>query len=492
MRISTIFDLRRSQHELDFVDLDISRDTRLYLEPYYLRRSPDSWCQEAARTIQDYTTVLLGHLKGKRYDTVREILSHLNEPNETSLGMSSAEPQGRGFAAGKVETLLNTIIKSAAVAKGLVNDLEDFRVLVPGIGPDMVSDMVTNIIRGHLIQYTQEQCDLHRIPLEPDQMTAPYWDDEDSRWTQARTDMLVVGDRQILFVPKSAVSRAKAYTRDRYHRQFVVPFLQGEHLRQNTKLVIEKRLKRGGVKRVVTKKDVIEHEGSDRIDYIIEFTERHPDVFKNFKATLPTRHVDPLPSGEIADTTGVAPRQRASVQEISRYLVAELQAIKPGRTDAHAFHNVVHAILEFVFYPRLNHPKKEQEIEQGDKRIDITFNNAATIGFFHQLHAVDQIPARFVFFECKNYQNDPRNPELDQLSGRFSPNSSKIGVLVCRQIVDMDELLRRCHNAWVADRGFILPLDEPDLVDMLNHRGAGHEMPGEDLLYQRRTKIMLG
>jgi hypothetical protein len=38
-----------------------------------------------------------------------------------------------------------------------IRDLNDALMFVPGIGPDKVSDITTNIVRRHLIEYTQNQ-----------------------------------------------------------------------------------------------------------------------------------------------------------------------------------------------------------------------------------------------------------------------------------------------------------------------------------------------
>ena len=84
-------------------------------------------------------------------------------------------------------------------------------------------------------------------------------------------------------------------------------------------------------------------------------------------------------------------------------------------------------MLQAIFYPSLLHPKKEAEIDEGRKRIDILFDNAAENGFFSRLVNAHRIFAPYVVVECKNYSEDPENPELDQLKGDSAESAATSG-----------------------------------------------------------------
>ena len=102
-------------------------------------------------------------------------------------------------------------------------------------------------------------------------------------------------------------------------------------------------------------------------------------------------------------------------------------------------------LLTALFYPALTSPRVEYPIHEGRKRIDITYTNNARQGFFDWLR-LHSIPCRYITVECKNFQSDPADPELDQLSSRFSPLRGQVGLLVCRTFNSRELLMKRCRD----------------------------------------------
>ena len=146
-------------------------------------------------------------------------------------------------------------------------------------------------------------------------------------------------------------------------------------------------------------------------------------------------------------------------------------------------------ILEFIFYPHISNPKKEVEINDGRKRIDIVFNNTSKDGFFYDLFDKYDIPANFVIVECKNYSSDIKNNEIDQLLGRFSKQRGKFGISTSRMASDYTTLIKRCNDIYRDTENLIIPLLDNDIYKILDDIVKGKENSGLDLLLEKYTQI---
>jgi hypothetical protein len=124
-------------------------------------------------------------------------------------------------------------------------------------------------------------------------------------------------------------------------------------------------------------------------------------------------------------------------------LLTGLESIPVGNEGAAAYHEFMFRVLPLIFQSGLRRPEKELEMHEGRKRVDIVFSvNSGDKGFFYDLVFLYGVTCPFVFVECKNYSADPANPELDQLTGRFSKRRGEFGFSVCRTIEDKGAVRR--------------------------------------------------
>jgi hypothetical protein len=482
IRFSDYFELGKTQAQLDFVDIPLDTDISLFFDPYALYIGKMPWFVEANNLVVDYFDHLLAAIKsGNQLEAIR-LLANFREPNDARLGWSTGKPDGRGIGAGQARELYVRFRDSKAVQSGSLRDLLDCELMIPGISSDKISDMTVNIVRPLLVEYTQEQCALWNIPVENVEAGIG-WDGERHGWVNQYAELPTYKGRGIILIPKGAVRRRLEANHEDYLSRGVIPFLRAEEMDARSGLV---QLLRNG-KKVVYRKD-LEEKYFNRPDVHIkdqlhDFTEKHPEVLERYKKEK-SEQSHAMSDYELEDAQA-APRELGI-----RNVCEHLKSIAQGRAQANEFHELCIGVMTTIFGGSLHTPRKEQPIHNGRKRIDITYNNGSTRGFFHNLTAKYGIKCPYVFVECKNYSGDPENPELDQLIGRFGRERGNFGILVCRKVEDESLLVERCRDIAQAGRGYVLFLTDEDLA-VLASRSASGNVAGIDEYMQRKLDALL-
>lgn len=480
MKISERFGLNATQYELDFVDVDTEVDIPLFLDPYFIGKCGFPFASEAHLSLKSFFNCLLSALNEKRINDARSLFSYLGESNEICLGFSSSKPQGKGMGPSDAKNIFLGLKGSKALETGLMEDIEDIRIFVDNVDKDKVSDMTSNIIKKQLIEYTQSQCRLWDIPLQQSVSSGFYWDRESNSWDNQYTEMLLIDGKRILLVPKRIVSFSKEYTPQKYLQHFVLNFLQDEQLRINGPLVQYRKDK--GKTPYVTKKSILEDNSNANAinkSWLADFTSKHREVFDKFRS----KTIDAIHPIENFNMSTI------DLPNLCQLLIQRLNEIPMGNEAATDYHHTIVGIMELLFYPDLCFPIVEQEIHDGRKRIDIVFDNCAKGGFFNRLGFLYGMHSPFIIVECKNYSRDVKNPELDQIAGRFSPQKGKVGIVACRTIDDMDTLVLRCSDAYRDNRGLIIPLVDKDFIEMLRALKVGKKQAIDDILQHRFPDI---
>ncbi len=475
MRISEKFKLKCKQPELDFVDIIIDNDTPLFIDPYVFRFRDDPFSIECNNLIVDFFEQVLRLIQSKDTRLAEILLNSLGEPEETHLGVSEDSIQGRGVGRKQARQILDSLKNSEAARTGLLRDLSDCQLMIRGISYDKISDMATNIIREKLIEYTQEQCKLYSIPVKQ-KPSGGLWKPELKRWISGvYTDLPCINENPVLLVPKNLVVYTPTINDKDFFNNEIVDFIRSYHLNLNDALV---QVLKNGKKRV-TKKDIeAQPEYKMNKEFIFDFCQKHPDVFAAYK--------------ERKGKTAKNPEDISDLNEeyLAKILKHKLESIKPGSTTASDFHNFCIGVLEFIFYPHWVYPRKETEIHEGRKRIDITFNNGAKGGFFFDMKVSEKIAAQTLMIECKNYTHDMANPELDQISGRLSNRRGWLGIIIGRGFEDRERFFNRCRDTALDDRGIILPFVDTDIVAMLNMIAQDDRKSIDRYIYDIYSKVV--
>lgn len=473
MRVSEYFNLGRSQPSLDFVDVHVEKDASVFIEPEAIRQLPDDWGNQCVDMLTSFFDSLIDAIRAQDHARIDYLVrGPLSEPDETHLGWSKGTSRGRGVGSKRADLIISSLEQSKAARTGLLEDLEDTALFIEQIGPDIISDITTNVCKGMLLAYTQSACLRHGIPLE-EVPSGPAWDPARREWESGFTQLPMTSSGRLLLVPKVLVRYRQHLDQGEYYRRYLIPTIGSEEVTkpgsQLTRVLKsgEKRPSMAKLQaRYPNKKEVLAEESSER-----------PEVFRRYKEHLRRAGTDPMTHSEFTAEIGT---EKPDFDAMLR----KVEEIPPGPEHASRYHRAVEELLTALFYPALTSPKIEYPIHEGRKRIDITYTNNAREGFFSWLLLHD-IPCRYVAVECKNYQGDPANPETDQLSSRFSPLRGQVGLLACRTFKNRELLMKRCRDTALDHRGYVIPVDDGDLRTLVTEACFGPGLPKFSLLKSR-------
>ena len=467
MRVSEIYGINRNQPSLEFLDVDTSKDLKLYLNAKAIRQLESDWGDHCEDLLKSFFNEILQAARSGNNSRGLELLSKLSEPNETHLGLSKGESNGRGLGPKKAKEIWNSFKSSKAVKTGVLEDLEDTVLLIDGISTDILSDIITNVIRGPLITFTNRICEKYFIPMAEEVDSGPVWNPKAKQWERDFVSLPMPNDEKLILVPKSIVRLNSGYDVSKYYRHYILEKLKDEEIASDSGLVFTIK---NGEKRVY-KTDVIAKYGSKAKEVSIKQTDNFPELLTKFKQEN-SNPTSALSHEQIADAQG-------SKTADWNKLLENVTKLTPGRKDAYKYEDAILNLMIALFHPALVDPDTQTPLHDGLKRVDITFTNYATSGFFWWL--TNNYPSPYVIVECKNFGSEMGNPEIDQIAMRLANRRGKFGIIFCRSIENKKRMSARCKAIMNDEDKYILCLDDDDLSSLVEEASVvwpqGYEFP---------------
>lgn len=238
--ISNIFGLEVSGHaDLDFVDVAINADTKLFIDPCFIETSKDLFSIRCQEVIQDYFDSLYKAYRISSYNPY--ILSHLGERNETRFGYGTGTNGKAKTPEGMGETLngLHDLIIRGVTLHGMI----DIPLMMPRFAEDCMSDMLVNILFKQLSEFTLMQCDRYGIATRHITDLRYYWNHHTHEWCIYEGRSLVINGSIILLVPKKYVCTRFYYSTSQFFMSKIATMLQKDRTEVvNRKTIVPTKL----------------------------------------------------------------------------------------------------------------------------------------------------------------------------------------------------------------------------------------------------------
>lgn len=270
MYISAHLGLPPGHSHFPFVDVTTRNDTRLFLDPCLIERSQDDLSKYATALIVDFEDRLYRDMRCGLWD-VTTVFDEAHEINDTKLGYGTGY-NGKGKTPHGMRNSLNGLCNLANSIPS-ISRIQDISVFVEDFAEDCMSDLLTNILRLLLNQFTADL--MHSYGKTPaGKHIIKSWDLQTHSWIKSEQPYWTVSGQKILLVPKWWVRKNFLFKAHQY--------LYG--------VIIERMKKESGYEGLA-KIDVWRNmeRDSEHWEYskVIEYTQKHPDALSEYHARIP-------------------------------------------------------------------------------------------------------------------------------------------------------------------------------------------------------------
>ncbi|RSJ62474.1 hypothetical protein [Streptococcus gordonii] len=199
---------------LDFVDVDTSKDVKLFVDPLLLPDRFSYIANDFVKTV--YKIYKLGDKSG-----ALKLFSHSKECDAVHLGYSSNKSKGTGVSMQMLDQFFGYIYKSVDTIKDKLLTPLAMPIFVKKFSEDRMSDLLVSLLKKELILYSLEQAKLHGLKISEEAACFDYWNVDKHEWSSFKSQYVLApkeGDVEelLILVPKSIVSKRFLVNPSRY------------------------------------------------------------------------------------------------------------------------------------------------------------------------------------------------------------------------------------------------------------------------------------
>lgn len=288
-----------------FLDVDVTVDNRLFLDPCAVRLQHPSnlFAAQANRATESFfAEVVRCALSPSVPDRNRglDLLQHFTEPWETRLGLAEKGFQGHGGAEDVGSAIWEALVTDvyAFVRVGLLRQIEDIPLFVDGIDRDITSDITTRIVYEALTDFTASIIDTFpQFRAEPHhtvEVERQIWDSGTLGWTTKKVTLPLVDDKALLLIPRDWARPTLLMSAGRYYDTSVLSYAQDlQAVTTNEGKVLKTP------KRVLRLQDDLSRTRETNLQLTLRAHHRNENLIAQFKAFVASRY-EPLTDEEIA------------------------------------------------------------------------------------------------------------------------------------------------------------------------------------------------
>ena len=293
MNISKKLNLGINSHsEIEFVDIKLETDIKLFLDPCLIDICDESYGEEARNTISSYFDKFF-KLYAKNSDDAEKLklFEHSHEINATKLGYGNGDNGKAKTAEGMLKTFRGV---TPLIRNFKMNHPIDLAVFIKDYSEDCLSDTLTNILFKVLSDFTIKQCKKYGIDTIKAKKDYYFWEPKIGDWAKYQGNSLIIDGEDFLLVPKIFVRSSFYYNTSQYFSRIILEKIQDE----NEWIDSDGKTQRPTKKSL--RKGIVFH-NKDVLMSAIEQTNKQPDLLDLYHQLIPGAYSNKAMSDEGLD-----------------------------------------------------------------------------------------------------------------------------------------------------------------------------------------------
>ena len=426
-RITDHYGISKGQAELDFAIQFLDEDIPLYVDPFLLWKSPSQQDQALHTAVTNsFNHLNYLHKKGRTAEAIRTLIA-LSECNEVGLGESKKR---RGVRIGDIQAsnILRLFDEIEEYSRFGFTHFETIQLYVAGISKDRISDFTCSYLKSFLIDYTIQQCEELKLPLQHVTLSTLY----NYRTNTIETDRAVslpvnpLDGSALLFTPKRWLRYSPWIAFDDY-------FLN--HCPRD---------------------DSINPDEPESRVRVLTYNREHYGLVQNYvlykERNASDCAVDPLFS-QIPVTS-------------AKKKLESLLKLPTGKEDGAdwKYEDIAGVLMASLLYPHLDFATVQSRTDSGRHIRDLIFYNNRDVDFLDEICA--EYGNRQLVVEMKNVAAIDRD-HINQLNRYLHDGLGRFGVFLTRRPLPAP-MFRNTIDLWSSQRKCMIVIDDEDLKLMVD------------------------
>lgn len=421
-RLNDYYKILLNQDRIDFFIPFLDEDLPLYVDPFLLWKSDaalDTSLHGALVDSFNYLGVL--YSKGNESKAI-DILISASECSEAGLG-TSPNKQGKRIGIPTANQILKLFKDIPQLKEYGFTHFEEIQFLVMNISKDRISDISCSILSQFLVDYTQDQCVRHGMPMS--MVETKVFDPKKKKFILISKELPInpKKNKPIWLIPKRWLRQMPWMNPDDFFNRYLPS--------ENPTLKL-------------SRPDIIDY---NRLHYL-----QVEGYTKQKEASAQELRCDPL-FKQIPVTS-------------AKRTISDIRKLSTGNQDKSdkIYEEKVCRLLATLLYPQLDFAQAQSRTESGCQIRDLVFYNNCSEPIFKEIF--DKYASYQLVFELKNVKEITRE-HIAQVNRYLNENFGKFGVIVTRNRPPRN-IKQHLIDLWSGQRKCILVMTDADLQLMVD------------------------